>query len=62
MYLSEVILTFAKQTFAEQTFAEQTFAKQTFAEQTFAEQTFAANDNLRKRVVLKTFFPCSFTK
>ena len=56
MYLSEVILTFAKQTFAEQTFAEQTFAKQTFAEQTFAEQTFAANDNHRKRVVLKTFF------
>ena len=40
MYLSEVILIFAKQTFAEQT-----FAKLTFAEQTFAEQTFAANDN-----------------
>ena len=39
-------------------FAEQTFAEQTFAEQTFAEQTFAANDNHRKRVVLKTFFPC----
>ena len=71
MYLSEVILTFAKQTFAEQTFAEQTFAKQTFAEQTFAAANFLflfffgllappCNDNHRKPVALKAFFPGFF--